>query len=105
MPDDVQVQCEAFGDTLMVTIRGEAGVRQLDRLDGELGRICAQRPTLAVVDLAGLTFLSSIGLGALLAFKHAIERTGGRVRLVAVPPAVLGVIRRSRLEPLFDIRQ
>src|SRR4051812_46052630 len=68
----------ADGRGVVVWLRGEAGgPRQAERLDTALRGIGAAHPRLVVVDLAGLIFLSSLGMGVLLAFRHALARWGG----------------------------
>ena len=92
------------GGDLVVWLRGEAGgPRQAERLDLALRRVSAAQPRLVVVDLSGLIFLSSLGMGALLAFRHALVRYGGHVRLRGVREEVRLTLRRSHLHRIFEI--
>ena len=59
---------------------------------------------LAVIDLSGLTFLSSMGMGALVSFHRAVTRNGGVVRLAAAPPPIADAIRRARLTDVLDLQ-
>jgi anti-sigma B factor antagonist len=89
---------------VVVWLRGEAGgPRQAERLDVALRRVSAARPRLVVVDLSGLIFLSSLGMGALLAFRHALARFGGHVRLRGAREEVRLTLRRSHLHRIFEI--
>lgn len=88
---------------VIVRLRGEVGPRQADRLDAALSQISEARPRLVVVDLSGLVFLSSLGMGALLAFRHALARRGGHVRLRGAREEVRLTLRRSHLHKIFEI--
>jgi anti-anti-sigma factor len=102
-PAGLQVKCDHDADAVVITIRGVAGVVEAARLDQALARLSARRPGLVVLDLAGLTFLSNIGMGALLAFQRAVARHGGRVRLDNVPAPIVNALRRVRLERVLDL--
>ena len=87
----------------VIRLDGDAGVPNADRLDAELARACAQRPALAVVDLGGLTFISSMGMGALVGFQRAVSRNGGVVRFAGAQPLVAGALRRARLTDVLEL--
>ncbi len=56
------------GDHVVVTLRGELDMNTSVNLRAEITAILAQRPipTKVVVDLAGVTFVDSLGLGTLV---------------------------------------
>jgi anti-sigma B factor antagonist len=54
------------GDTVIVALRGEVDVLTVDQVRLALSEAIAARPTDIVVDLAGLSFIDSTGLGALV---------------------------------------
>ena len=56
-----------------------------------------------VVDLAGLTFLDSSGLGALLQARAAVLAAGGRLTLTAVAPGPRRVITIAGLAGTFGL--
>ena len=68
-----------------------------------LMRVVARRPPLVVVDLSGVTFLSSLAMGALVGFSRDLGRCGGRVKLVGIPPLIYESLKTSRLHTLFEI--
>ncbi len=67
--------------------------------------ICAMRQhkTSIRIDLAGVTFMDSIGLEALLATRRRAELDWGQVRLVAPTHAVLRILEVSGLDRIFRI--
>jgi anti-sigma B factor antagonist len=55
------------------------------------------------VDLAGVTFMDSQGLAALLRARQETEHRGGALRLEAVSPQVLKLLRLTGLDTVFVI--
>jgi anti-anti-sigma regulatory factor len=64
-----------------VHIAGEASIGQAGTLAARLLGLSARRPSLVILDLSGLCRISALAMGALVAFRRGILRTGGRVRL------------------------
>ena len=88
---------------VLLRLEGEAGVRAVDRMQFILMRLVARRTPLVVVDLSGVTFLSSLAMGALVGFSRDLGRWGGRVKLAAIPPLICESLKTSRLHTLFEI--
>ena len=57
-----------------------------------------------VVDMKGLDYISSLGLGILLKTQKRInERSGGGLKLVNVSPHLNDIFRYSGFSQIFDI--
>jgi anti-sigma B factor antagonist len=54
-----------------------------------------------VVDLAGVSFLDSAGLSALLSLRTQAERAGAQLGLVCPDPGLVRLFRFTGLHPLF----
>ena len=102
-PFECHVVETAWG--VLLRLEGEAGVHAVDRMPFivMLMRLVARRPPLVVVDLSGLTFLSSLAIGALVGFCRELGRFGGRVKLAAIPPLIYESLKTSRLDMLFEV--
>jgi anti-anti-sigma factor len=74
---------EAPGE-MVVRVAGEAGVKQAEELTAALLGLSACRPAQVTLDLAELSFVSSLAMGVLVSFRRGIVRAGGRVRLAEV---------------------
>jgi anti-anti-sigma factor len=70
-----------------------------------LTRLLARRPHLVVFDLAGLTFVASLVLGALVSFRRALARHGGKVTPAGLQPAVKEVFHAAGLLALFPVSE
>jgi anti-sigma B factor antagonist len=102
-PLEVQI-VEREERRVIVRVKGDAGVGNVDELDRQLLKLTAARSALVVFDLADLRFISSLGLGILLNFHRNASHHGGRVRLAAVRPQVLDMMKKCRLDSVFEIR-
>jgi anti-anti-sigma regulatory factor len=98
------------GEAVLATARAlEAGLlRVADRrpplvtLDAGLLRVAVPRAPLVTLDLSELTFVSSLAMGILVAYRNGVVRSGGRVRLLPnLQPAVREAFARARLMELF----
>ena len=78
------------GDIVVLEVKGEVDAHTVRFLDNTLEDLLAQEEPRVVLDLAGMTFISSAGLRAILyAHKQALK-SGGEIR-ITVP---VGPIRR-----------
>jgi anti-anti-sigma factor len=87
---------------LCVAIQGEAGFEQAEVLSAELLRIPLDGYSLVVLDLAELTFLSSLAMGALVEYRRGLRRRGIEVRLANVQAQVWLALESAGLLPLFE---
>jgi anti-sigma B factor antagonist len=61
------------------------------------------RASRVVLDLAGVTFVDSSGLGALIVARNSARESGGSLSLVSPPPVVRRLLGSTRLHDVFDI--
>jgi anti-sigma B factor antagonist len=54
-----------------------------------------------VIDLAGVSFLDSAGLSALLSLRAQADRAGAQLGLVCPDPALVRLFRYTDLHPMF----
>lgn len=100
---DLDVNIKNTPTEVTVYISGEAGIGGVDDLAAGMLSVCAWRPKLVTLDLGGLRFISSLGMGALVTFRRAIVRAGGRVRLAyPLQESVRDSLVRADLLALFD---
>ena len=80
-------QVERGPQWLTVAIQGEASFDQAEVISALLLRISLDGYSLVVLDLAELTFLSALAMGALVAYRRGLCRRGVEVRLANVQAA------------------
>jgi anti-anti-sigma factor len=86
---------------LCVAIGGEATFDRAEVLSAQLLRVPLDGCSLVVLDLAGLTFLSSLALGALVAYCRGLGRRGVEVRVANVQARVWLALESAGLGTLF----
>jgi anti-anti-sigma factor len=86
---------------LTVALQGEASFDQAEVISAWLLRIPLDAYSVVVFDLAKLTFLSSLAMGALVAFRRGLSRRGIEVRLANVQAPVWLALESAGLGRLF----
>ncbi len=90
------------GDDDRVVLTGRLDATQAPRLERFLETLDGP----AVVDLAGLEYISSMGLGALVKTEKRLRAKGGRgLRLVHAGRHIRDVFHFSGFDQIFDIAQ
>ena len=72
-------------------------------LDRELRRILAENVKTLVLDMAGVDFISSAGIGSITKAKVTIKRQGGDLAMINVQPQVKKVFEVMRLGPVLNV--
>ena len=88
---------------LVAAIIGDISVPQVDALQKHLLQLTARHPRLVILDCGRMPFISSLGMGAFVAFAKGVRLRGGRVMLAALQEPVLAAFRHARLQSVFDI--
>jgi anti-anti-sigma factor len=96
-------QVERRPHFLLVAIQGEARFEQAEFMSSQLHRIPLEAYSLVVLDLAGLTFLSSLAMGALIEYRRGLCRRGVEIRLANVPAQVWLALESAGLGKLFEL--
>jgi anti-anti-sigma factor len=87
---------------LLVAIQGEASFDQAEGISAQLLRIPLEAYSLVVLNLAELTFLSSLAMGALLEYRRGLSRRGVEIRLANVQAQVWMALELAGLGKLFE---
>jgi anti-anti-sigma factor len=95
-------QVERGPHFLTVALKGEASFEQAEVISAELLRIPLGAYSLVVLDLAELTFLSSLAMGTLVEYRRGLGRRGVEVRLANVQAQVWVALELAGLWELFQ---
>ena len=101
----LQIKAEEIPEGIVAHVHGEAGIDHADELERKLNLLLESKPPLLVLDLGGLSFISSMGMGALVRIKQAAASTGGRVVLASLQPTISEAFHYAALDRIFDIRR
>lgn len=98
---NLSIQSAAEQGGSVVTIAGEIDLRSSPALRGTLLEMVESRATRVIIDLSGVSYIDSSGVGTLVEFKRKLERVGGRIVLAGMQPRVKSVFEITRLDRFF----
>lgn len=88
---------------ILLRLEGDADVDHAVELAAALDALTKEAPGLVILDLSGVPFISSMGIGTLFTFSHAVKKAGGEARLASARPDVAEALRRCRAEQVIAI--
>jgi anti-sigma B factor antagonist len=78
---------------------------RLREVESEIGEVANHGIHKLILDLSGVEYLDSAGLGALLMLYGNMKVRGGQFRLVAPSAKVLDVLKSTRANSILNIDQ
>ena len=102
MTGDVGLDYEVHGTTAEVTVNGDLDMATTFKLEPAIERVVAQNSVdELVLDLRGVAFMDSSGLGLLLSTQQRLDDRGITTRIRRPSPAVKRVIDASGMHGLL----
>ena len=98
----MQMQINDAGSTATIVMVGRLDIPGAEVVALPLATLSGSKNEL-IIDMAGVTFIASIGLRHLLAAAKVVQRRGGRLLLLNPAAAVAEVIRTSGLMEYLPI--
>lgn len=102
---EVTVASRTSGARTVVQVTGEIDVYTAPLLREELASLIAAEHRDLVVDLTGVGFMDSTGLGVLVGALKKVRTLGGDMQLVISSEKVLQVFRITALTQVFTIHE
>lgn len=100
---DLEVSVGQEGGVSVVTAVGDVDVSNAAKLRDALDRVLANGESRLVVDLRGVSFMDSTGLGILVGRLKVVRARRGSMRLVCVAPRMLRVLAITGLDTVFPL--
>lgn len=98
------VTYEVHGDTLTVLVGGEIDHHSAVRVRTEIDeRMIAERPAHVLLELSGVDFMDSSGLGLIMGRLSLMRKLGGTLALLDPSPAVMKMIDLAGMERMVSI--
>ena len=102
----LRITTARFGaDSFVVGLTGELDIGTSDQFERELDTLLDGGARRLVVDLLGVTFLGSVGLGLLTRAAKRTREVGGECVVVSDDPRVLRVFEITGLDRVFRIER
>lgn len=93
---------EAWGVTV-ISLEGDLmGGPDGATLNNKLHNLLADGKKQIVLDLGGVRFMNSSGLGLMLGGLSAVKNAGGTLKVANVTEKIASIIKISKLSPVFD---
>lgn len=105
---ELQLTTRHEGDVAIVDAQGEVDVFTAPGLDAELDALVSGGSSRLVVDLSGVAFLDSTGLGVLVKALKRAREADGWLRLVVTGDRIRKIFEITGLDasiPIFDTAQ
>lgn len=101
--DSLRIDVEDHGEAAVIRLVGSATMDVSADLQEELIGLVDRPMKQIVLDLSELEFVSSVGLGAIIAAHLRCRHHNCVVKLVTPPPKIRELLEVTRLTRLFDI--
>jgi len=99
----MEINVRKTGNVVVVTPVGDVNAHSAPELDAKLDELIGQGEQNYVLDLGDVPFMDSSGLGIMVKIFKRIRIGDGDVKLASPTPAIMNILRLTRLERVFDI--
>ena len=101
-----QFTCERREDALVVHVRGEIDHHSAVWVRSEIdARILKDKPKKTVIDLSGISFMDSSGIGLVMGRYRTLQKKGAKLNLTNLPPNIYKVMKLAGIERLANIEK
>lgn len=90
-------------DLIQVTLDGRLDIAGTAAIEQPFAFATTGRAARIIIDLSGVTFMTSIGIRLLVATARAQTNRGGSVVLAAAPPLVQQVLETAGIDQLIQM--
>ena len=100
---ELQIGTARKGDACVVTVAGEVDIYTSPALKTALAAAATEGCPLLIVDLNGVGFIDSSGLGVLVGALRRVREAGGDLRVVSGNETVARILRITGLDQVFSL--
>jgi anti-sigma B factor antagonist len=101
--DVLRIEVEQRGDSVIVKLSGSANMDVCNTLQDRLYEVIDLPARQLIVDMSELDFMSSVGLGAIIAAHLRGRHRNCELKLVSPKPDILELLDLTKLTRLFDV--
>jgi anti-sigma B factor antagonist len=102
-PQRLRIQTAREGMDVIVRLTDDVDLRTSPDLRDRLLEALGSHPSRLIIDLSGVPYMDSSGVGTLVDMKRRTERDGSAIILVGLQPRVRSVFEITRLDGFFTI--
>jgi anti-sigma B factor antagonist len=102
----MELKTSEDGDITILTVVGDLVIGEAETtFKKTVTRLLEEGRVNLLVDMAGVGFLDSSGLGALVRALTLAQKEGGQAKLVHAGPQVLKLLQMTKLDSVFEIHE
>lgn len=101
----MDIHISHFEGSCIIAVVGEIDLYNAYRLKDAVSAVQKEKICAFIVDLKEVTYIDSSGIGALLWIHSQLAKKGLRFSIVRVPPAVMKVMKLTRLIGFLPIEK
>ncbi len=95
---------KAVGDVTRLDLRGRITLgEETESLRRKVQKLIEAGQRRILLDLEGVTYIDSVGLGTLISSYTSARKAGGDVKLLRLPAGVHHLLQITRLSTVFEI--
>jgi anti-anti-sigma factor len=87
----------------IITLEGRMDIDGTQKIDTRLTVATASESANVIVDLSGVEFMSSIGIGVLVRSANALKQRQGKIVLLNPQPGVFKVLEATQINTVIPI--
>jgi len=92
------------GDVGVLSLKGKLmGYPETDELNNEIRSFLGSGTKKIVIDMGGVTWLNSMGVGALMRSYTTVTNSGGQLKLARLTDKARGLFTMTQLIKVFEI--
>ena len=99
----LSVSQTSAGNVPILAVTGEVDVYSAPEVKERIGELIHSGPATLIIDLSGVAFLDSTGLGALVEARTAAAEAGGSLPIVCTQERILKLFTITGLDGVFSI--
>ncbi len=100
----MELQTHEDGSVTVLTVTGDLVIGDAEsKFKKTVTRLLEEGHTRLLVDLSGVGFLDSSGLGALVRALTQSQKEGGQTKLLRAGPQIRKLLQMTKLDSVFEI--
>jgi anti-sigma B factor antagonist len=99
----MDIEVSQTGSVTLVVPKGDLDMGTAEQLKGTLNELLGKGQSRLVIDLGGVAYIDSSGLGVLVAAMKQARAAGGNVRLCSLQEEVRSIFEMTRLIKVMSV--